>query len=146
MKVDNPRPGNGADMYTPLEGHIYANDPALGGLCRWVGDRFEPATPEERQRLDGINHLTNKDIDHGENGWSKHSFGIEPGNLDSSFTIEVGNNFKLSLNDLAAKTGDRTFSINLLRPGHAPEMIWNRDLHWGRVSKTEYNHAFHDRE
>lgn len=125
-----------------MEGRIYVNYPALGGLCRWAGDHFEPATPEEQQRLDGINHLTNKDIDQGGDGWSKHSFGVQPGNLDSSLTIEVGNDFRLSLNDQVAKTGDRSFSIDLLRPGRAAERIWNRDLHWGGVSKTEYQRVF----
>ena len=146
LKRDYLRPGSGTDMYTPLEGQIYANDPELGGLCRWAGDHFEPATPEERHKFDGINHLTNKDVDHTEDGWSKHSFAVGPGDINDTFRIDVGQRFTISLSDQAAKDGDRAFSIDLLRPGHAPERIWNRDLHWGRVSKEEYQRVFADRE
>lgn len=146
LKVVDLPPGAGPAMYTPLEGHIYVNYPALGGLCRWAGDHFESATPEERHRLDGITHLTNKDIEHDVNGWSKHSFAVGPGDINDTFPIEVGNSFKLSLSDLAAQNGDRAFSINLLRPGYTPERIWNRQLRWGRVSKAEYRRVFQDRE
>jgi hypothetical protein len=90
-------------MYTPSEGHIYANEPELGGLCRWAGDHFEPATREERHRLDGINHLTNKDIDHAEDGRSKHSFTLGPGDINDTFRIDVDHSFTLSLSDLAGK-------------------------------------------
>ena len=146
LKLDYRNPTTGADMYTPLDGHIYANDPALGGLCRWVDDRFEPVTPEERQRLDGINRLTNKDIDHNQDGWSKHSFAVGPGDINDTFTIAVGDNFKLSLSDVAMKSGGRRFSIDLLRSGHSPEKIWSRELQWGRVNKTEYRRVFEQRE
>jgi hypothetical protein len=146
VKIEDRGPGSGADMYTPLENRIYVNYPTLGGLSRWTGDHFESVTQEDRQRLDGINHLTNGDIDHGANGWSKHSFGVEPGNLYSSFTIEVGNDFKLRLNDQPASMGSRTFSIDVLRPGRAPERIWNRNLHWDIVSRAEYQHTFYGGE
>ncbi len=129
-------------MYTPLEGRIYANYPELGGLCRWAGDHFEPATPEEQRRLDGIGHLTNRDIAHVDNGWSKRSVQVGPGDSDDAFTIEVGNDFRLSPSDLGGKNGDRILSINLLRPGHGPEKIWDVDLRSGRISRTEYQHVF----
>jgi hypothetical protein len=142
QSVEYSPPGSGPDMYTPLEDRIYVNYPARGGLCRWAGDHFEPATPEERQRLDNIGHLTNKDIDHGENGWSKRSFQVEPGDPNDTLTIEVSNNFRLSASDLGAKNGDRILSINLLKSGNAPEKIWEVNLHWGKVSKAEYERVF----
>ena len=143
LKVDYREPGMGPDLYTPIDGSIYANDPELGGLCRWAGDHFEPATAEERQRLDGIEHLTGKDIDHSENGWSKHSFAVGPGDIDDTFTIEVGNKFRILLSDIASGIGGRSFSIDLVRPGHPRERLWTRDLHWGMVSKAQYKHVFH---
>jgi hypothetical protein len=146
QKLSYDPPGSGPDMYTPLEGHVYANCPELGGLCRWAGDHFEPATPEERQRLDDIGHLTNKDIDHGENGWSKRSFQVGPGDSDNMFTIEVGNRFRLSASDLGAKNGDRILSIDLLRAGHGPERIWDVDQRYGRVSGSEYQRVFEARD
>lgn len=142
QRIDYNPPGSEPEMYTPLEGHIYVNYPARGGLCRWVGDHFEPATASERQRLDEIAHLTNKDVDHGENGWSKRSFQVSPGDSDDTFTVEVGNYFRLSASDLGAKNGDRILSINLLRSGHAAEKIWDAHLHWGMVNKAEYEHVF----
>jgi hypothetical protein len=141
----NP-PGSGPEMYTPLEGLIYANYPERGGLCRWAGDHFEPATPEERQRLDDIGRLTNKDIENRADGWSKRSFQVGPGDPDDMFTIEVGNRFRLSTSDLAAKNGDRILSIDLLRSGHSPERIWDVDQRYGRVSGAEYQRVFQDRD
>ena len=115
-------------MYTPLENRIYANYPGLGGLCWWAGDHFEPATPGEQQRLDGIGHLTGQDIPQGVNGWFKRSFQVGPGDIDDAFTIEVGGKFKLTASDRGGKNGDRILSINLLRPGHHPEKVWDADL------------------
>jgi hypothetical protein len=70
------RPGAGPSMFTPHEGSIYATCPSVGGggLCRWAGNHFEHATQEEDRRLGGIGILTNKEIDGGDDGWSKRGF------------------------------------------------------------------------
>jgi hypothetical protein len=146
LNIPSSPPGSGPDMYTPLEGRIYLNYPALGGLCRWSGDHFEPVTPEERRRLDDIGDLSNKDIDHGASGWSKRSFQVEPGDSDDAFTIEAGNHLSLSVSDMSAVNGNRVLSISLLRRGRAPEKIWQVELRYGKVSKAEYLRVFQNRE
>lgn len=145
MKVEGSEPGSGPNFITPLEGGIYANYPAMGGLCRWAGDHFERATQEERLRLDGISRLTVTEIKNGEDGWSRNGFGIGP--ADRRFKIEVGENFELSVTELARKskaTGNGSISIDLLRSGKAPERIWEFDARMALVSRTEYQHLFHE--
>jgi hypothetical protein len=142
LRINYEPPGSAPDMYTPLEGHIYANAPQLGGLCRWAGDHFQPASPEEQRRLGGIDHLTNQDIPNGNDGWFKRSFQAGPVDSDAEFTLAEGVTFRLSASDLTAKNGDRILSINLLRPGHASEKIWDVELRVGRVSKAEYQRIF----
>ena len=44
--------GNDPDLFTPFEGHIYAN--CQGTLCKWNETNFEPATEDEGQKLNGI--------------------------------------------------------------------------------------------
>lgn len=132
------RPGNSPGQYTPRQGHIYANYPALGGLCVWAGDHFEAATHKERQGFDGIDGLTEKDFD---NGWSKRGFGdVE---ADSKFTVEVGDKFGLAVNNLVPKGAESgAASIDLLRPGKASERIWGLDLPWRKINKVGYQRTF----
>jgi len=133
-------PGSGPDLYTPFEGRIYANCPDIGGLCRWAGDHFERATEEEQRKLDGINRLIQKDIDN-ENGWSKHGLGPAP--VDYKFTIQADDKFELSVSNVVAKKyGYGAVSVDLLRPGQAPERIWYLDGNPRRVSKAEYDRVF----
>ena len=129
-------------MYTPLYGQIYANNPDLGGLCRWSGERFVPATPEEKRRLDGINRLTNQDIPESRNGWYKRSFQAAPGDDDNTFTIAEEPSFRISGTDMAAQNGDRLVSIILQRPGRPYEKIWDIRLVSGRVTSKQYQETF----
>jgi hypothetical protein len=144
--ADRANGGAGSDprQLTPLEGHIYANCPLLDGLCRWSGDHFERATQEERQRLAGPDSIAKDYIRAAENGWSKRRFGA--GMPESTSTIDVGDRFRFSLKIPALKgTGKATVSIDVLRPGKAPERIGNFDARrGGMVSRTEYQRAFHD--
>jgi hypothetical protein len=145
--ADRANGGAGSDprQFTPLEGHIYANCPQLDGLCRWSGDHFERATQEERRRLAGPDSIAKDYIRAAENGWSKRQFGAGP--PESTSTIDVGDGFQLSLKNLAVKgTENTTLSIDVLRPGKAPERIGKFDARppMGMVTKTEYQRAFHD--
>jgi hypothetical protein len=82
-----------------------------------------------------------------ENGWSKREFRAGP--PESTSTIDVGDGFQLSLKNLAVKgTENATLSIDVLRPGKAPERIGNFDARppMGMVTKTVYQRAFHDYE
>lgn len=146
LKNDPQRgPGSYPGEYTPLEGHIYAMCPPLGGLCRWSGDHFERASQEERQRLDGIKRLTRGDFENDKSGWSRREFGAGPTNR--KFIIKVGDKFELSVNNLGVNgTENGTVSIDLLRPGKAPERIGDFYRREGKVSRTEYKQAFQDPE
>ena len=73
--------------------------------------------------------------------------GYGPAPRDSRFTINVGDKLRLSISSLAVnETRHGTVSIDLLRPGNAPERIWDLDVLPGRVSRTDYRHAFQGRE
>ena len=136
--------GAGSDpiKYTPLEHRIYVECPPLD-LCRWSGDRFERATQEERQRLDGIKRLTRGDFENDKSGWSRREFGAGP--TDRKFTIKVGDKFVLLVNNLGVNgTDNGTVSIDLLRPGRDTERIGDFFRRIGKVSRTEYQHAFQD--
>ncbi len=133
-------PGTGRDLYTPFEDRIYANCPDIGGLCRWAGDHFERATGEEQRKLDGINRLIQREIDN-EKGWSKHGLGPAP--VDYKFTIKADDKFELSVSNVVAKKyGYGAVSVDLLRPGQAPERIWYLGGDPRRVSKAEYERVF----
>ena len=113
--VDNG-PGSIPDSNTPIEGHIYANYPGLGGRSRWFDDRFVAANEAERQRLGDIDHLTTYDIDNV-NGWSVK-------------------------NEATSEREYPRMSINLLRPGRAPERLWYLDGSPHRVSRSVYERTF----
>jgi hypothetical protein len=100
LKLKDPEPGRGPGLYTPRANRIYANYPALGGLCVWAGDHFEPAALDGRQGVDGIVALTAKAFEN-ENGWSKRGVGVT--RTDSNFTITVGDKFELAVNNLAVR-------------------------------------------
>src|SRR5579862_2249598 len=74
VELSDRRPGSGPGMYTPIEGRIWTNYPALGGLSWWARDHFEPATRDESQRFDGLNRLNNAFYQDRE-GWSKTIIG-----------------------------------------------------------------------
>jgi hypothetical protein len=133
--------------FTALEGRIYATCVPFPNICRWAGDHFEPVTPDEQQRLGGYSRLTVGDIDEDENGWARREFGTMsgygPAPRDSRFTIDVGDKLRLSISSLAENgTRHGAVSIDLIRPGHANERIWDLDVLPRRVSRTEYRHAF----
>jgi hypothetical protein len=152
----NGGPGSDPDRFTPLEGQIYASCPWLirpimqdgqliggdvdDGLCRWNNDHFERATDDERRRLDGINRLTQNDFEGDKNGWSRREFGAGP--ADRRFTVHVGDKLSLSISTVAKGVERSTVSIDLLRPGKAPERIGIFDAHDGTVSKEEYDRVF----
>ncbi len=91
INVVHPNPGTAPGLYTPLRGHIYANCPEFGGLCRWNSDHFERATDQEQRELDGINSLTVPDfVNVG--GWSRQDAGTGSG---QQFTVGVSSSFSI---------------------------------------------------
>jgi hypothetical protein len=133
---------SGPGQYTPRGGHIYANYPALGGLCIWAVDHFEPAPAPERRVFDGIMGLTAKDFD---SGWTKRGFGAT--GLDSTFTVDVGTDFSLLVRTMdATKTGRGAISIDKEYFGRAPTQtqIFNLEIRKARISSSEYRRIFFD--
>jgi hypothetical protein len=140
----NGEPGTDPTRYTPLDGRIYAAWAKLYGLCWWSGDHFEKAPEEERQRFDGISRLTTGDFENDADGWSRRGFGAPSyGTLE----IGVGDQFKVLVNTVKLEGTDLgTVSINLQRPGRAPDRIAEFEAREGSVSRAEYRHAFRDPE
>jgi hypothetical protein len=143
MDVAENTPGNRPSLFTPLEGHIYAN--CQGSLCRWSGTGFEPATEQERQRFDGTSRLS-PEIDTTVNGWTKRGVASGPANAYARLTADVGGRFTLlEKSDPIGRTGYAAVSIYAQRPGQTPEKIWYLDGHPRRVSKAEYDLTFRRR-
>jgi hypothetical protein len=146
LKLADPNGGAGTDPlnYTPIEGGVYAMCPGVV-LCRWTGDRFENVTQEEQERLGGINRLTRGDFEDDGNGWSRRDSAASPAN--STFAINVGNQFSLLVNNVGAGNAkDGAAVIDLQRPGRASERIAVFERREGSVSRAEYRHAFRDPE
>lgn len=129
-----------ASLETPFEGQIYAN--CNGSLCKWAGAHFEPASEEERRKLDGLNRLAPNDIDDGPDGWSKRRIGLAL--HDYQFSVGIGKVAKLDVDVTnAERAAYSRMSVVLLRPGQSPEKVWYRDGYPRRVSKAEYDQLFH---
>jgi hypothetical protein len=144
--ADRANGGAGSDpkKYTPIEGSVYAMCPGLY-LCRWTGDHFETATPEEQERLGGINRLTVEDFNNDASGWSRRVF--VAGQAERTFTIGVGSQFSLVVDcgDVGSlKNG--SVSVDIQRQGKASERIAVFETREGSVSRAEYRHAFRDPE
>src|SRR5271166_2314522 len=131
-----------ASLETSFEGQIYAN--CNGSLCKWVGAHFEPASEEERRKLDGLNRLAPNDIDDGPDGWSKRRIGLAL--HDYQFSVGIGKVAKLDVDVTnAERAAYSRMSVVLLRPGQSPEKVWYRDGYPRRVSKAEYQQLFQRR-
>jgi hypothetical protein len=130
----------GPNFMTPFEDGFYAMCEGAV-LCKWTGNGFEPATEEERRRLDGVNRLVRGSMDNQiVNGWHVRQSFRSPGD---HFEVEVGKNLVISVQNHA--TDVRAYpwvSVDLLRPGKAPENLYNVDGTPRRVSKSEYNSVF----
>lgn len=132
----------GPDLYTPVGDTIYANCPALGGLCRWDGDHFQRITKEEEDRFGGFDRLAPDTAIHA-NGWSKDGIAGGPQNLFANFQANVGGQFTVSEErGPTSKRGFVSISIWVQRQYHSPERVWFMDGHPRRVSKAEYYREF----
>jgi hypothetical protein len=139
VEASDEEQANTPDLYTPFEGHIYAN--YHGSLYKWTGSKFETATAEEQRRLDGTNRLVATDIDKGADGWSRRGFGDSMS--DYEFAVDVGGKFTLRVtNKRVGQSAAGVVSVTLVRPGQPVEPIWRLDGSPRTVSKTEYRIAF----
>ncbi len=131
LELADRRPGSGPSMITRMEGRIWANFPALGGLCWWAGDHFERATPDELQRFGGIEHFAPGYI---ESGWSKRIVGDGGG-----FDMALGGDTTVSLNDGGLRG---PISIEIQKKGQAPTKVFSLDSRSGLVSRGRYVQTF----
>ncbi len=138
VEQTNRSPGSGPGWYTPIEGRIWAHYPAIGGLCWWAGNHFEPATQEERQRIDPF-----KDLKSGyfknQNGWSNDMVWV------ANLSIKLDEKVELLL-DGGSDGGREPISIQMSKQDQEPVRIFNLDRSSKLVSRSEYRRAFPERE
>jgi hypothetical protein len=129
--------GNVPDLLTPVGESIYAN--CEGTLCKWSGQDFEMATPEEQRKVGGIVNLSPLGFDN-RNGWSKRRVGATESG--GSFSIAVGGGSIFVKQGNRIKTSYDTVFIQLLRPGQKSEQLWHVDGSPHLVGKQEYRRVF----
>jgi hypothetical protein len=140
--LDVPEGSIPPSIQTPIAGEIYAN--CEGSLCKWAGTHFEPASEEERRRLDGLDRLIPNDIDGGANRWSKRSIGYAL--HDYQFSVGLGQDVTLKAElTNTQKAAYSKSSVYVLRTGKAPQRIWYLDGYPKSVSRAEYNQLFQRR-
>lgn len=129
---------------TPFDDGIYAM--CQGAiLCKWTGNAFEPATEEERHRLDGINRLIRADMNNqAVNGWHVRTTGtIGPG---GHLEIPLGEGGTISVDNLGTNRPlEQWIVIKLLRPNQPPETLYDVNGNQRRVGKKEYESAIRRR-
>jgi hypothetical protein len=122
---------------TPFEDSFYAV--CQGGvLCKWAGDRFQPATEEERRKFGGVDKLARGGFTEL-NGWHARGDGL-PGDHSE---VQLGKDLVISVRN---RTTDlRAYpwvSIDLLRAGQPTQSLYNVDGTPRMVSKSEYEQTF----
>jgi hypothetical protein len=119
---------------TPFQDGFYARCPGTM-LCKWTESGFVRASPEEEKRIE-IDNLHRGSLDNKLiNGWSTHALKVAPGD---HFEVELGDNLAISVKNHSEIFGFPEVTIDLLRPGKAPENIYRADAKARLVSKTEY--------
>jgi hypothetical protein len=104
------------------------------GLVRWTGSGFQAATPEEAREIRTMNLPFNYD---DLNGWSARGGLPDDGNV----VVTLAGKQVTLVSRSSGKWG-LDVSIDLLRPGQAPERLWNGGDRRQRVSKTQYYQTF----
>jgi hypothetical protein len=119
----------GFSLRGPMGQFIYGGTDR--GQVKWTGTRFEPSTAEELQRLGRINFPSNYD---NLNGWCGR-WDLP----DGKTVIELGGK-QVTL--IRSGLWYKEISVDLSRPGHAPERIWYMNFEPHRVSKGKYYSVF----
>jgi hypothetical protein len=128
--------------YRLFDGHFYAVE--WPKLWRWSGASFERPTPEEYGtfatatfRPKSVFHPWEfDDID----GWSMRAFGQTPPRYELLL-----NGKPVTIVFSGETSPQRPLSVDLIRPGQAPQRIWSFDGRPHRVSRVEYERAFAQR-
>ena len=125
---------------TPFEDGLYGMCPG-GTLCKWTGKSFEPATPEQKQKVGGIEHLARGNTGNQPvNGWVIHGTGRPA----EKFIVQVGKDIEIAVqNHSKDARGYDWATIDLLRHGQPPEHLYNVDGRKPRiVNKAIYDSIF----
>ncbi|MBZ5525218.1 MAG: hypothetical protein LAP21_23575 [Acidobacteriia bacterium] len=132
--------GGTPQLLTPFENDFYAMCRGAA-LCKWTHSGFQPATEEEQRRFGGIDHLVRGAMNNETiNGWSVHQIGRSRG---EHLELSIGGKFVISAkNEAALEQESPRVSIDLIRPGIAPENLYHADGAPRRVSKAEYKRDF----
>ncbi len=131
---------NAPNFLTPFDDGFYAMCPGVV-LCKWMGNSFQPATVEEKQRLGGIDHLIRGDINNQfVNGWFVRQTRDVPGD---QFYVEVGTKFAIAAkNEAGSEREPVRISVDLVRSGRPPEHLYSADASRRKMSKAEYELLF----
>ena len=138
---------SGAEAF---DGALYAFDMVPGGtLMKWSSNRFEAVPKDEAKRYyANVSKLPSGPSFDNIAGWSKRTAAGQV--LRRSPTDYVENDAKVTL---TVSGKEMTFVMNsgyithqafvdLIRPGHAAQRIWQFDERPHRVSKSEYEKIF----
>lgn len=127
--------------FAPFEGHIYVGYLAQDQLWKWSGSQFEPATPDEVRAFHAARANAKPDPHPWEfdnvDGWSMRGFGQTPPNYQL-----VLNGQPVTLVFSGETWPPKPLSVDLSRPGQAPQRIWTFDGRPRRVSRAEYERIF----
>jgi hypothetical protein len=114
---DSPR----SDPYgfTPFGAHVDTHYPKFGEVCRWAGDHIEQATDQERSSVPpeffaARTPSDTDDFDNNVDGWSPRA--LVAGSPDRRFTVDVDDQFRLSMTNVATDGSNGTASIEILFP------------------------------
>lgn len=126
-----------------FRGQIYAV--SWPRLLKWSGTRFERTTPEEygayATALSGGKTVSLHPWEFDNvDGWSMRALGQTPPKYDL-----VLNGQPVTIVYSGETWPPKPLSVDLMRPGQAPERIWEFDGRAHRVSKAEYEHTFEKR-
>jgi hypothetical protein len=110
-------------------------------LCKWTGKSFEPATPEQEQKIGGVEQLVIRDReDHPVNGWIVHRSG-RPG---EKFVAQVDKDTVITMETHNKEASPYAWvTIEMLRAGQPSVQLYNVDARKPRfVSKATYDRIF----
>jgi hypothetical protein len=127
-------------LIIPFDDGLYGICPG-SKLCKWTGKSFEPATPEQEQKIGGVEHLVLRDReDRPVNGWVIRS----SGRLGNQFVARVGRDTEITMENHNRDASPYAWvTIDLSRVGQPSVRIYNVDGRKPRcVTKAAYDRLF----
>jgi hypothetical protein len=124
--------------YRFVTGDIYSRSWIDGSLWKWSETAFVRASGDEERDYNPVAPGGSSGFDNV-NGWSERS-GLGGGVRDGYEVPFTLGREKFSL--VTRQGALREVSIDLIRPGQAPQKIWSLDQGTRRVSKAHYEQIF----